>query len=99
VSKLIQARDSGSFSKLSFVKIGFFILVALLLFPVFSYAGNGVPPSIGNIRIEFILFALTLVGVAVFPNKTFWVALIGFAAILIFKFIFDSSFHFGEHFL
>lgn len=87
-----------NFLNLSFIKFSYlFAFAALLLFPVFSYAGNGVPPSIGNIRIEFILFALTLVGVAIFHNQTFWVAIIGLSTILIFKFIFDPSFHIGTH--
>ena len=90
---------TGSFLNLSFIKFSYiFAVLALLLFPVFSYAGNGVPPSIGSIRIEFILFALTLVGVAVFHDKVFWVAIIGLSAILIFKFIFDPAFHTGAHF-
>ncbi|MFA5782635.1 MAG: hypothetical protein WC868_10255 [Bacteroidales bacterium] len=86
--------------KFFIIKLGFILIAAtLLLYPVFTYAGNGIPPSIGKIRIEFILFALTLIGVAVFHNKTFWVAIIGLSVILIFKFIFDSQFDFAEHFL
>jgi Na+/H+ antiporter NhaD/arsenite permease-like protein len=54
-------------------------------------------PSIGPIRIEFILFALTLIGVALFHKKTMYVALTGLAAVLIFKFIFDPSFNLGHH--
>jgi len=56
-------------------------------------------PSIGPIRVEFILFALTLVGVALFHKKTMYVALTGLAAVLIFKFIFDPSFNLGHHVL
>jgi Na+/H+ antiporter NhaD/arsenite permease-like protein len=54
-------------------------------------------PSIGPVRLEFILFALTLVGVAVFHRKTMYVALAGLIAILAFKFIFDPSFHLVTH--
>jgi Na+/H+ antiporter NhaD/arsenite permease-like protein len=54
-------------------------------------------PSIGPIRIEFILFALTLIGVALFHKRTMYVALTGLAAVLIFKFIFDPSFNLGHH--
>ncbi len=74
------------------------IIMVLLLLPVFSYAGSGVPPSICNIRVEFILFALTLIGVAVFHNKTFRVAIIGLSVILLFKLLFDSAFNLSEHF-
>ncbi len=49
------------------------------------------------IRIEFILFALTLIGVAVFHHQTMRVALIGLASILIFKLLFDSEFNFVNH--
>jgi len=74
------------------------ILLSFFFIPVFVMAGNGVPPSIGHIRVEFVLFALTLIGVAVFHDKTFYVAIIGLSVILIFKFIFDPAFHTGEHF-
>ena len=74
-------------------------LLFLIILPLFSMAEAGVPPSIGRIRIEFILFALTLIGVAVFHHKTFNVALIGLSVILLFKFIFDPAFDLREHFL
>lgn len=54
-------------------------------------------PLILGIRPEFVLFALTLLGVALFHRYTLWVALIGLAAILTFKFIFIQSFDLGEH--
>jgi Na+/H+ antiporter NhaD/arsenite permease-like protein len=60
---------------------------------------SSVIPSIGPIRVEFILFALTLIGVALFHKKTMYVALIGLAAVLLFKFIFDPSFNLGHHVL
>jgi Na+/H+ antiporter NhaD/arsenite permease-like protein len=53
--------------------------------------------SIGGIRLEFILFGLTLVGVAVFHNKTFWVALAGLAVILGSKLVFDPGFDLVRH--
>ncbi len=91
---------SGDILKFPFIRFGFILVsLALLLFPVFSFAGNTAPPSICGIRIEFILFALTLIGVAVFHDKTFWVAIIGLSVILSFKFIFDPAFNFSEHFL
>ncbi len=76
-----------------------FVLGGLLLFPVITFAAQqGVVPSIGGIRLEFILFALILLGVAVFHDQTFWVAIIGLTVIVAFKFIFDPSYHFAEHF-
>lgn len=50
-----------------------------------------------GIRPEFLLFGLTLLGVALFHRYTLWIALIGLASILAFKFIFISSFNLPEH--
>ena len=75
--------------------------LALLFFPLATFAaGTGLDnvPSIGGIRVEFILFALTLLGVALFHKQTFWVAIIGLCSVLIFKLIFNPSFDFGIHF-
>jgi Na+/H+ antiporter NhaD/arsenite permease-like protein len=47
-------------------------------------------PTVAGIRLEFILFALTLIGVAVFHHKTMYVALTGLAAILIVKYAFSD---------
>lgn len=76
----------------------FTILAVSLIMPLFSFGQTmGVIPAVFGIRAEFILFALTLFGVAVFHHKTMYVALIGLAAILIFKFIFDPGFSLIEH--
>lgn len=56
-----------------------------------------ITPLIFGIRPEFILFALTLLGVALFHRYTLFVALIGLASILAFKFIFIPSFDLPEH--
>jgi Na+/H+ antiporter NhaD/arsenite permease-like protein len=97
MSKMNTGNKKGFFSLLKFSYI--LTVLLLVIFPVISCAGNGVPPSIGSIRIEFILFALTLFGVALFHDKVFWVALIGLSVILLFKFIFDPAFNFSEHFI
>ena len=47
-------------------------------------------PTLLGIRIEFVLFALTLVGVAVFHKKTMYVALTGLLLILITKYTFSD---------
>ena len=70
----------------------------MLLLPIGAIAQGSSIPSIGGIRFEFILFALTLVSVALFHKQTFWVAIIGLSVILIFKFIFDSEFNLFHHF-
>ena len=68
------------------------------MLPVFTFAaGLTAIPLIFGIRTEFILFGLTLVGVAVFHNKTMYVALAGFASILILKYLFLPDYSFVEH--
>jgi Na+/H+ antiporter NhaD/arsenite permease-like protein len=73
------------------------LYLILLASPLFIFAANGKPPSIGPIRIEFIIFGIILLGVALFHNHTFWVALTGVTVLFIYKFIFDPGFHFAEH--
>jgi len=75
-----------------------FVILLFLFLPVVSHAGNLVPPSIGIIRVEFIVFALMLIGVAVFNKKTFQVVIIGLSVILLIKFIFDPGFGMKRHF-
>ena len=76
------------------------LIVTLLFFfiPLGAYAEGNSIPAIGSIRLEFILFALTLVGVALFHKQTFWVAIIGLSTILIFEFIFNPEFNLFKHF-
>ena len=52
------------------------------------------PVFVFGIPVDFILFALTLLGVALFHHKTLQVALAGLAAILVYKFAF-TGFKFG----
>jgi Na+/H+ antiporter NhaD/arsenite permease-like protein len=56
-----------------------------------------IAPLILGIRPEFILFGLTLLGVALFHRQTLWVSLIGLSSILIFKFIAIPEFNLQEH--
>lgn len=74
-----------------------FILSLVLLTPLSLFASGGSVPSIGPVRVEFIIFGLILLGVALFHHQTFWVAISGITVLLIFKFIFDPGFHLGEH--
>jgi Na+/H+ antiporter NhaD/arsenite permease-like protein len=77
---------------------GLFILSAMVLIPFWAFAeGGSAGASIGGIRIEFFLFALTLLGVALFHHQTFWVALIGLTAIILYKLFFISGYPFAEH--
>lgn len=50
------------------------------------FAGS-VPVAIGPVPVDFILFALTLVGVAIFHHRVFTVAVTGLASILAWKFL------------
>lgn len=56
-------------------------------------------PAVLGVRAEFILFGLTLVGVAAFHKFALHVALAGLLAILALKLTLDPSFHFVEHML
>jgi Na+/H+ antiporter NhaD/arsenite permease-like protein len=56
-------------------------VLTLLAGPAFAADG----PAIAGVPIEFILFALTLLGVALFHNQTFYVALTGVLAVAIYK--------------
>jgi Na+/H+ antiporter NhaD/arsenite permease-like protein len=53
--------------------------------PVLAAAAAGEPLYAFGIPVDFILFALTLLGVALFHNQTFYVALAGLAAIVAYK--------------
>jgi Na+/H+ antiporter NhaD/arsenite permease-like protein len=64
----------------------------LALIPRLALAAEGF--VIGGIPIEFILFALTLLGVALFHHHTFAVGLTGLAAITLYK-LFFTGFHGG----
>lgn len=79
-------------SALPFIKNKQLFLFALLfLSPLFSLAANAdTNLSIGPIRIEFIIFALTLIGVALFHHHTLKVALIGLSTVLLTKLIFGN---------
>ncbi|HOV11341.1 MAG TPA: hypothetical protein PLL90_06230 [Bacteroidales bacterium] len=82
-------------------RVFFIAMATLLLFltPSLLYAAGGAStPSIGGIPLEFFLFGLILLGVALFHNQTFWVAVIGLTVVLSYKLIFDPNFHAFEHF-
>lgn len=76
----------------------------LVLMPILAFAsGHGggfvdpnVPTLLG-IRVEFILFATVLLGVALFHDKTFYVAVSGLIVITLFKLFFDGGFNLVEH--
>ncbi len=65
--------------------------------PLMASASAGKVPSVGPVRVEFIIFGLILLGVALLHKQTFWVAVTGLTVLLIFKFVFDPGFHLTEH--
>ena len=71
-----------------------FLFILLLMVPLMASASSGQVPSVGRVRVEFIIFGLILLGVALLHKQTFWVAVTGLTVLLIFKFIFDRGFHF-----
>jgi Na+/H+ antiporter NhaD/arsenite permease-like protein len=73
------------------------VLILLLVLPFSLFAADNGVPSIGPIRVEFIIFGLILLGVALFHKHTFWVAVVGLTVLLTFKLTFDPGFHLFEH--
>jgi Na+/H+ antiporter NhaD/arsenite permease-like protein len=63
--------------------------VAMALWPGVALAAADLP-SVFGIPVDFILFACTLLGVALFHHHTLRVALIGLASIVAYKFMFTG---------
>ncbi len=76
------------------------LLTGIMILPILANATSvNEAPSIGGIRIEFFLFGLTLLGVALFHKQTFWVAITGLSLIVLYKLIFVTGYPFAEHFI
>jgi Na+/H+ antiporter NhaD/arsenite permease-like protein len=73
------------------------ILAIGLLSPFSLFASGTSVPSIGPVRLEFVIFGLILLGVAIFHKQTFRVAITGLIVLLGFKLLFDPGFHLMEH--
>ena len=73
--------------KSSFARIP---LAVVIFFLASGIAHAAETPSVAGIPFEFILFALTLLGVALFHNQTFYVALTGLASISVYKIVFTG---------
>jgi Na+/H+ antiporter NhaD/arsenite permease-like protein len=77
-----------------------FLLVFMPVLAIASGHGGTLDPNVPTllgIRVEFVLFALVLLGVALFHNQTFYVAVTGLIVITLFKIFFDSGFSLVEH--
>jgi Na+/H+ antiporter NhaD/arsenite permease-like protein len=74
------------------------MMLSLILFsPVCLFAAGSHVPSVGPVRVEFIIFGLILLCVALFHKQTFWVAVIGLTVLMIFKLVFDQQFNLFDH--
>ena len=69
------------------------LLLSMMALPV--WAGELV--MVAGIPLDFVLFALTLLGVALFHNHTLYVGLTGMATITLYKLVF-TGFKTGEGF-
>jgi Na+/H+ antiporter NhaD/arsenite permease-like protein len=70
-------------------------LLALATPAVAAVGANPEPLYLAGVPVDFILFGLTLLGVALFHNNTLQVALVGLAAITLYKLGF-TGFKFGS---
>lgn len=71
-------------------------IIGFLLVPINAWAStspNIEAPAVFGISLDFILFALVLLGVALFHNNTLQVALTGVTTIITYKFIFTGFKH------
>jgi len=75
--------------------VNWFVSALFALAPSAVLAADG--PAIAGIPIDFILFALTLLGVALFHNHTLRVGLTGLATITLYK-VFVAGFSHGSGF-
>jgi Na+/H+ antiporter NhaD/arsenite permease-like protein len=75
----------------------FLFLTVIFLSSLSLIASDGKIPSVGPIRLEFIIFALILLGVALFHKQTFKVAVIGVSVLILFKLIFVPQLSLVEH--
>ena len=73
------------------------LLLISLLFPTLALAADGNMPTLGGIRLEFLLFAATLLGVALLHHYTMWVSLAGLAAVVISKYLWLDDFSLAQH--
>ena len=73
--------------------------IALMAMTVAAGAIIGGPPGplLLGIRVEFFLFALTLLGVALFHDRTLDVALTGLTSIILLKYLTAAEFSFAHH--
>jgi Na+/H+ antiporter NhaD/arsenite permease-like protein len=74
-------------------------VAAMATVVVLAKAAGGAPPELLGVRAEFLLFGLTLAGVALLHHRTFEVAVTGLAFIVLLKLLCVPGFHLGGHLL
>jgi Na+/H+ antiporter NhaD/arsenite permease-like protein len=90
-----MSKFPGIFSTTNLKKVALFLFI--LFSPFYLFGSTGEAPSIGPVRVEFIIFGMILLGVALFHKQTFRVAVTGLAVLLIFKLIFAQGFNLVHH--
>lgn len=83
-------------SKNILATLGGFGIFVVFISVLLSRTAEGVP-EVPAIRAEFYLFAIVLLGVALFHDHTMIVALVGLAAITALKLLFHDDFDLLEH--
>jgi len=84
-------------SKPILAALGVFFIFVVFITVLLSGTTEGVP-EVPAIRAEFYLFAITLLGVALFHEHTMYVALAGLASITTLKVLFLEDFNVLHHF-
>ncbi len=69
------------------------LAAALLALPGVTCAADSALPAVGPVPVDFLLFALTLLGVALFHSRTLEVAVTGLVVIVIWKLLFSPFAH------
>lgn len=88
--RYFSTRRADVESRVPFLRIAMHrILLAFLLLPATAFAAGSLP-TVGGIPVDFILFALTLLGVALFHHATLYVALTGLVTISLYKILFTG---------
>jgi Na+/H+ antiporter NhaD/arsenite permease-like protein len=78
--------------------IGLLYIAYIVFLPSYAFGAEAdAVPALFGIRVEFIIFALTLVGVALFHRHTMYVALTGLLCIIVFKYLFIDGFSLFGH--
>ncbi len=84
-------------SKRILASLGIFFVFVVFVTVLLAGTSEGVP-EVPALRAEFYLFAITLLGVALFHEHTMYVALTGLGAIVTLKLLFVQDFDLVHHF-